>query len=135
MQKMQTRLSHEMGKIHWLWVPAMIYLLLIHIASSGKPEDIGLSLPLGVDKLAHFIEFGILALLFWRPFRDVVPEWPELKVAALLFAFVALNGVIDEVHQSLTPGRTSSWADALADMTGGAFAIAWLLHRNKGQLN
>jgi hypothetical protein len=134
---MQNRQASILGKgkrfLTWRWLPAILYLALIHLASSGNPEDIGLSLPDGVDKLAHFSEFGLLALLFWRPLRDAVPVFPEMKIAAILFIFVAANGVLDEFHQSFVAGRESSWADGAADLLGGALAIAWLLHREKAR--
>lgn len=134
---MQNRQTPILGKENrtftWRWLPAVLYLGLIHLASSGNPGDLGLSLPQGVDKLAHLCEFGLLALLFWRPLREAVPVFPEMKTAAILYFFVAANGVIDEFHQSFIAGRESSWADGAADLLGGALAIAWLLHREKAR--
>ncbi len=84
---------------------------------------------MGLDKVAHLFEFGILTLLLWWPLRAVAPSNAKLKLAALLFIFVAANGIIDEFHQSFIPGRDSSWADAAADFLGGSLGIAWILHR------
>ncbi len=126
-------LDTENPRFGWQLLPAVLYLALIHLASSGNPGNMGLSLPQGVDKLAHLCEFGLLALLFWRPLRDAAPRYPEMMAAVILFLFVAANGVIDEFHQSFIAGRESSWADAAADFLGGALAIAWLLHREKGR--
>lgn len=134
---MQNRRASIPGKRNrtftWRWFPAVLFLALIHLASSGNPGDLGLSLPEGVDKLAHLFEFGLLALLFWRPLREAFPVFPEMKIAAILYFFVAANGVIDEFHQSFIAGRESSWADVAADLLGGALAIAWLLHREKAR--
>ncbi len=120
-------------RLGWRLVPAALYLALIHLASSGNPENMGISFAEGVDKIAHLFEFGLLALLFWRPLRDAVPAYPEMKAAAVLLVFVAANGMIDEFHQSFIPGRESSWADGAADFVGGALAITWLLHREKAR--
>ena len=127
-------LDKGIGRIGWRWLPAVMYLALIHLASSGNPGDVGLSLPQGVDKLAHLCEFGLLTVLFWRPLRDTFPNFPEMRIAAILLIFVAMNGVIDEFHQSFIAGRESSWADGAADLLGGAVAIAWLLHREKARV-
>ena len=134
---MKNRQDSILGKgnrtFTWRWLPAILYLGLIHLASSENPGDMGLSLPGGLDKLAHLCEFALLALLFWRPLREAVPVFPEMKIAAILFIFVAANGVIDEFHQSFIAGRESSWADGAADLLGGALANAWLLHREKAR--
>ena len=101
------------------------------MASSVNPGYMGISLPLpmGLDKMVHVFEFGILTLLLWWPLRAVAPSYSKLKLAALLLIFVAANGIIDEFHQSFIPGRDSSWADAAADFLGGSLGIAWILHR------
>ena len=126
-------LDRQNPRFGWRLFPAILYLALIHLASSGSPGDMGLSLPRGVDKLAHLCEFGLLALLFWRPLREAAPGYPEMKAAVILLLFVMANGVFDEFHQSFIAGRESSWADAAADFLGGALAIAWLLHREKAR--
>lgn len=128
-----SNLDKEKRTFTWRWLPAILYLGLIHLGSSGNPGDLGLSLPEGVDKLAHFVEFGLLALLFWRPLREAIPAFPEMKIAAIVCIFVAANGFIDEFHQSFVAGRESSWADGAADLLGGALAVAWLLHREKAR--
>ncbi len=70
------------------------------------------------DKLVHFVCFGGLA--FWVSFAFLnVKSW---KIRLLLStAFVSLYGVIDEIHQSFTLGRSCSVFDWLADTTGAFF--------------
>ena len=113
------------------WALALAYLGLVHLTSSFAPGPTGFIPLAGVDKLVHLCEFGALALVFWRPVRDAAPRHPELRVAAVLFLFVTVNGVLDEFHQSFVPGRHASWADAAADALGAGAAIFWLLHREK----
>ncbi|MFP6869444.1 MAG: VanZ family protein [Nitrospinota bacterium] len=115
------------------WVIAGFYLALIHAASSASPGEMGLTIPAGLDKLVHLCEFGVLAVLFWRPLRETAVGRPEVRAAAVLFVFVAANGLIDEFHQSFVPGREPSLMDSAADMLGGGLAIYWLLHREKGR--
>ncbi len=76
------------------WALALVYLGLVHITSSFAPGPTGFIPLAGVDKLVHLCEFGALALVFWRPVRETAPpRHPELRVAAVLFLFVAVNGV------------------------------------------
>ena len=53
---------------------------------------------MGLDKIAHLFEFGILTLLCWWPLRAGAPTYPKMKLAAFLLIFVAANGIIDESH-------------------------------------
>jgi len=86
---------------------------------SGQTEvaapDVGISL----DKVAHFVVFGALATSIIRlpVFRDKPSRgfW-----TALLFS--AGFGILDEWHQSTTPGRQVEVADAVADALGALTA-------------
>jgi hypothetical protein len=44
---------------------------------------------------------------------------PGVGHACAAIAAAALYGILDEIHQSYIPGRTSSWTDVVTD-TGGA---------------
>lgn len=96
-------------------------------------ETVG-AIQLAVRKLAHFTEYGILALLLWRarrqPFRgDRRPwQWPQ---AATAFAIAAAFAASDEWHQSFVPTREACVRDALIDVGGAAAALCalWWLGR------
>jgi VanZ family protein len=113
---------------------AFSYLALIHFASSTSLGEGVLPIPAGLDKLIHLCEFGILALLFWRPIRNTAAGHLKMRAALILFVFVAVNGLVDELHQSFVPGREPSLIDAAADLLGGGLAILWLLHRERARI-
>ncbi|MDA1000217.1 MAG: VanZ family protein [bacterium] len=115
----------------WRWLPALVCLALIHGASARPVPDLPYFLPEGVDKIAHLGEFFLLAALLWQPLRHRAPEWTEMRTAAWLFLFIALNGILDEFHQIFVPGRQASAADVAADIAGGGAALIWALHREK----
>lgn len=119
------------GKAGWRWLPALLWLALIHAVSSRAVPDLPSFLPEGVDKIAHVCEFFLLAALLWRPLRHWAPLWPEMKAAAWIFLFIALNGILDEFHQIFVPGREASIGDVAADLAGGVMALIWALHREK----
>lgn len=70
-------------------------------------------LPLS-DKIGHVVLFAILGatLAYGRVHAPVAPRHLALILAGSLY------GLADEWHQSFVPGRESSAADLLADVTG-----------------
>ena len=108
----------------WRWGPAVAYALLIFYASS-KP---GLNPPFNIwDKLAHAIEFGILAALVWRAIGGSFFAAASLPRAAAYLLCCAVYGVLDEIHQAFVPGREASFLDAAADFTGACAVVLALL--------
>ena len=109
------------GPRRW-WVLAALWAALIFALSSIPGHDIpGPDLP-GLDKVVHFLEFGLLGLLLALSIRRGVPA----------FLVAVTWGVLDEFHQHFTPFRTVSVYDALADAIGaacGAALVLWLLAR------
>ncbi|MBI4624416.1 MAG: VanZ family protein, partial [Verrucomicrobia bacterium] len=69
-----------------------------------------------IDKVAHFMVYGLLATLVCRLGRG----W-----RALAWALVAVSafGATDEWHQTFVPGRSSEFADWIADTLGAALAV------------
>lgn len=91
---------------------------LIFIASD-QSELAGPSIT-GIDKVTHFLVYGLLATLVVRLGEGRRSAWVSLIV-------VSAYGLFDEWHQSFTPGRFVEVADWIADTLGAAVAI--LLYR------
>jgi VanZ family protein len=98
------------------------------------PDETIRGIQLVVRKTAHFIEYGILALLLWRARRRSVESiehpWRWSKAGVALGATV-LFAITDEWHQSFVPSREGSLRDVLIDSAGAAAALAgwWWLGR------
>jgi VanZ family protein len=77
------------------------------------------------DKVAHFTYFlGGGFLLAWLLRRLLT--WSDWRVALVSCALIGIVGVVDELHQTFTPGRTGAdHGDWLADVSGG-LAGAWI---------
>jgi len=75
-----------------------------------------------LDKIAHVAAFGLLALLLLRYLRSIgfANGWRILLGVGLT---ITVLGVLDEWVQSLTPGRTASPMDVLADGVGAVFIL------------
>jgi len=87
---------------------------LIFVASS-QSKLAGPSLP-GIDKVTHFLVYGLLATF-------VVRLGQKPKSAWIALGLVSIYGLLDEWHQSFTPGRSVEFADWVADTLGAALAI------------
>lgn len=73
------------------------------------------------DKAMHFFEFAVLAFILSRTFRRVGVE-PRAAVAFTLI-LTLLYGILLELVQDLIPGRTPSFGDVLANLSGAAAGL------------
>ncbi len=91
--------------------------------ASGQSQVAG---PPGIpflDKIVHFSVYGLLGTLVVRVLFDASRRGRSAFVA---IALVSLYGVLDEFHQSFTPGRSVEVADWIADTLGtGLAAISY----------
>lgn len=94
-----------------LWAAAVLVM--------GGLEIGGPSLPVGSDKAAHFIMYGIGGgLAAWAGRKQ-----GSARAAWLALAVVILTGVADEIHQSTVPARQADITDLVADAAGAIFVF------------
>lgn len=108
------------------WSPALILYLLITLQSCFEMPSDDIEIFPHQDKVGHFFVYGLLGALLARgAFRGGLRRisMGSVIIGASLVAMVL--GIIDEVHQTYTPGRFSDAGDVLAD-TVGALAGASL---------
>ena len=81
---------------------------------------------IGMDKVGHFLIFGLLAIS-WIRFLEGWIRGPakQLAVACLL---VMAFGFLDEWHQIHNPDRYFEWADLGADLAGALILSAAFLY-------
>jgi len=127
------------------WLPVVVWAVLISSASTSylssevtgsvlKPILQWLFPSLSIDQLellhwfvrkaAHFIEFGVFSALLYRAV-DVNPIF-GLPTPAKCLLISGIYAGLDELHQSIVPGRTASGLDALIDLAGAVAAQALL---------
>lgn len=101
--------------------PAIVWAgLLLFIGSRSNVPTVDTTLP--IDKVAHFIMYGVLGALAAGAWRRI--HWPRRLWIVLLLA--SLVGVTDEIHQRYVPHRSSDIKDWFADVIGisvAAFAV------------
>ena len=110
--------------LHWLWLWAPPIAEMIGLFWTSSQSDLA-TLPGNVsDKFAHFAAYGLLAVLTLRGWAGGRWAGVNRRSVLLTVAVGAAYGAFDEFHQLFTPGRSSSFADWIADMLGTAAAIA-----------
>lgn len=88
-----------------------------------------------VRKLAHFTEYFVLCLLFYRVNSLYFPDKRALIFSWFLAVFYACG---DEWHQSFVPGRGAAISDVGIDASGAALAalvLAYFLKRNNQKIS
>ena len=88
-------------------LPAILYAALILVLSSLP----GLGVPqikiVALDKVIHFIEYAIFAVLIYRSFSNLSDKLQGRIVVFFSMLFVVLFALFDELYQSYIPGRQS----------------------------
>ncbi len=126
----------------------LLHLLLPH----GTPQQFGL-IHAGLRKAGHFTGYAILSLFLYRAWWGTtvlrnasprpprqVPGWKPMfslwsaRAAALAWLGTALIASMDELQQSLHPGRTATPKDVLLDSAGGLFLQMMILAASSGRL-
>ncbi len=107
------------------WIPAILIFSTSWYLSSQETIE---HMPSfwNADKLVHLLCFGFLS--FWVAFACRIREKKAFWIPSVI---VSVYGIIDEIHQSFTPGRSCSVFDWMADTLGavlGAFVFLYVLY-------
>ncbi|MCR5494210.1 MAG: VanZ family protein [Treponema sp.] len=107
------------------WIPALFIFSASWYLSSQETIE---HLPSfwNADKLVHCLCFA--GLSFWVSFACNISVKKQFWIPSVI---VSVYGIIDEIHQSFTPGRSCSVFDWIADTVGallGAFIFLFLVN-------
>lgn len=112
-----------------IW-PFAIVVAIFAASCQSQLATPDLGFTFSIDKLAHFLVFGLLATSILRIPRFFTNGWRGALAAAVL---VSIYGICDEYRQSLTPGRSVEFADWVYDTAGAIVAsivyLKWTLYR------
>lgn len=105
-----------LSKKHFLTAAWAIFIMGITLLPGNNIPDV--SIP-GLDKLVHFLIFGILMFLMLYDFRKIQkPKAACLNLVSASFIFCIGYGILIEVAQHYIPGRSFSVQDIMADSAG-----------------
>ncbi len=111
----------EAARSLWLWAPAVAYMTLIFVVSSGT----SVSLPANAsDKIVHVAEYALLAVLLTRGLVGGLPARIDLWTALVAIGATVAYGASDEWHQSFVVGRNADRFDLIADAVGAVVGAA-----------
>ncbi len=113
-----------------LWAQPLAIVATLLLLSLKPPGDLGVPPIPHLDKLIHFLVYGLIATGFYRAASPTYSTAAATWLAILLTSFF---GGLDEIWQSLHPGRTPEWGDWFADTAGAILAVYlyryWPLYR------
>lgn len=112
------------------WLPVFLWVVLIFYLSSipDLRSDFPNTMDFVLRKIAHVLEYAVLAALLAR-------AWPKRKYLFWeVFVAAALYAASDEIHQLFVTGRAGSFRDVLIDSIGaflGLRVYIFFTHRDK----
>ncbi|GEM_PF-224983 len=102
------------------WAPTVVWTGIILVGTSAPRLPPGPDIPAS-DKVAHLGVYGVLGLLLMRALR--AERWPQAKSVVFTLLAGGLFAALDELHQSLIPGRQTDLLDFIADCAGLVIAV------------
>lgn len=120
---MRTQPLPRVPRLATAWLPPALYVAVIWLLSSQSDVTAPLLAIPHIDKVIHFVEYGVLAVLVARALALTTLLRPVV-FSALAVGMTTAYGVIDELHQSYVPSRHASWQDAVADFAGACVLVA-----------
>jgi VanZ family protein len=118
-------------------LPVLAYgTLILAISSIPNLHTPGLKF-LAADKIAHFLEYALFALLVYRSVRHLAARHHSTVSLLVAILFLAAFAAGDEYVQKFTPGRHSDTRDFLLDLLGGTLVvlILWARHHRQAVAN
>lgn len=112
------------------WLPVYLYAFAIFLLSHQARLEIPIKI-IGIDKVLHFIAYGVLAGLIYRACRKSQKIFIFQKAYFISVICSIIYGFLDEFHQFYIPGRQTSEWDFIADALGAIVAIVIILQYRK----
>jgi len=112
-------------------LPVYLYAFAIFLYSHQSRLEIPIKI-IGIDKLLHFIAYGVLAGLIYRACCKSQKVFISRKAYFISVICSVLYGFSDEFHQFYVPGRQTSEWDFMADALGAIVAVVIILKLNAG---
>lgn len=117
-------MSLRLKNITFYWLPLITYCALIYI-QSAYPSPEKLPSFILMDKMLHFVAYGIMGILFYRAYQTLRIKNNRQILFLLSVVSASLYGISDEIHQYFVPARNADILDVIAD-TFGAVCVVYL---------
>jgi VanZ family protein len=110
-------------------LPIIVYggaILLVSSVPHLKSPELRI---LAADKVAHFLEYALFAVLAHRSISQARQQTGHNLTFLISFALLAVFALLDEILQTWTPGRHPELADYFFDLLGGTIVLLYLRWR------
>ena len=113
-----------------IYVFFVLFFIGIIFFEATLPPSVGSAVIPHLDKVAHFLAFGLLGFLLLNAMR---PVWMSVlwKDVMLVCVLVVLVSVADEYVQAFNVTRQASLGDVLAGALGAFTVTLWVKIRRK----
>ena len=101
-------------------LPISLAISIFVASSTQHLAVLNVNIPFSPDKLLHLLIFGLLATVILRTKKLKQLRTRDLIVSIFI---VSTYGILDEIHQSFTPGRSVELGDWIADTIGAFTAV------------
>lgn len=107
------------------WLPPLALMALIFVLSAIPSDDVDRGwLLLVARKVAHFSEYALLTVLWWRA---LTTRMSDSRAVLLAVVIAVAYSITDEYHQTFVDGRVGAVSDVLIDAAGAVSAAALIL--------
>ena len=118
---MSPRPTLSPARVAALLLPPLIVMGVIFFLSAQTSDPVDRAWwDVLLRKLAHFTEYAVLTVLWWRALRGLGARFPLAVAMAISLGYAAT----DEFHQTFVDGRKGTPVDVLIDFAGIATAAA-----------
>lgn len=91
----------------------------------GATEELIITINFAVRKVAHLVEYGLMAVLIFSVFAVGMTRWRRVwSIYALIIC--GLIAAADEYRQMFSQVRTGAAEDLMLDLTGAALFLVFL---------
>ncbi len=101
----------------FVWMPTYIWAFVVFTFSVLPFNGPDLT-PEHSDKIYHFIEFAVLAMLISRSLSIELSKFFPVTIHIFTLILSGMYGILMELLQIFVPGRCACFSDLLADFCG-----------------
>ncbi|OAI04494.1 VanZ family protein [Methylomonas methanica] len=110
-------------KLAMVFIASSIAWIAILFIESSQPPAAIMGEVSGLDKVAHFMAFGVLVLLVYGVTSNIRPE-SAMYESFIPVVIVTIIGITDELYQLSNPSRAFELLDLLADISGAVISLS-----------
>jgi VanZ family protein len=105
------------------WAPLLLWMGTVLVLSSLPGSTLPRVTIPNIDKIVHYSEYFIMAILFMRAMVSSADNRLTIQAVLVTLFIITFFAAFDEIHQLYIPGRSCDILDYAADMLGAGTAV------------